>query len=523
MRARTLAPLLALLWSLLFGGSTALALEPPAEEPDSPRASLRAFQDLCRAGEYADAIAFLDAPDALAKDPDLARKLKAVLDRYGPVELEAASGASQGDAADKLPSGVDEVGRLRTPVGVTPVRLVKRKDRDGRWVFSRATVEQVPRLFGTLEDRWIYERLPSALTRQLPGDLLVWQVLALAGLLVFSRVAADVLARVVRWGIVRAQRGTGDEPHAVAVGARLLRPLGLFGTLGVFYLGKARVRLPTGTDAVLSKGLRIGLILCFFWTAVRVVEATSSRMLRKAEGETGAQHRSVVPLATTTAKIVAFLLALAATLGELGYEATSVVAGLGIGGLGLALAAQKTVEHLFGSISIGVDQPFKVGDLVKVDDVFGAVEHVGLRSTRVRTLDRTLVTFPNGKLADMKIESYDARDRIRLHATVGLSMSSTAAQVRAVTAGINARLDAHPKIWEADRLVRLKALGDHALDVEVMAWFTTKDFTEFAAIREEILLGFLEAVEAAGTTLAYPTRTLHVASAPRVAVALDRG
>jgi MscS family membrane protein len=188
----------------------------------------------------------------------------------------------------------------------------------------------------------------------------------------------------------------------------------------------------------------------------------------------------------------------------------SLLAGLGIGGIALALAAQKTVENLFGSVSIGVDQPFRVGDFVKIEDVVGTVETIGMRSTRVRTLDRTLVTFPNGKLADTRAETFAARDRIRLFANLGLSYATTSGQMRQVLAEIERALRGHPKIWPEGVSVRFNALRESWLEVEATAWFQTTDWNEFTGIRQELLLRFMEIVERSGTSLAFPTRTVHL-------------
>jgi MscS family membrane protein len=199
-----------------------------------------------------------------------------------------------------------------------------------------------------------------------------------------------------------------------------------------------------------------------------------------------------------------------AVLNELGFQVASLLAGLGIGGIALALAAQKTVENLFGSVAIGVDQPFRVGDVVRIEDVTGTVEAIGMRSTRIRTLDRTVVSYPNGKLADMRAETLASRDRIRLVANLGLAYGTTAEQMRAVLAGVEAALRRQPKLWTESLSVRFTEFRDSTLNVEVIAWFTTSDWSEFTAIRQEVLLELMAVVERAGTTFAYPTRTVHV-------------
>jgi MscS family membrane protein len=221
--------------------------------------------------------------------------------------------------------------------------------------------------------------------------------------------------------------------------------------------------------------------------------------------------RALVPLGARAAKVVLLAIAIIAALSLFGYPVASLVAGLGIGGLALALAAQKTVENLFGAFSIGVDQPFREGDFVRIDDFVGTVEAIGLRSTRFRTLDRTIISIPNGRLAEMRLESFSERDRLRLAAVVGLVYETSASQLRATLSGFEAVLRAHPMIWPDAVVVRFREFAASSLDIEIMAWFLTTDWGEFQRIREEILLQFMEVVERAGSSFAFPTQTVHIA------------
>jgi MscS family membrane protein len=210
------------------------------------------------------------------------------------------------------------------------------------------------------------------------------------------------------------------------------------------------------------------------------------------------------------AKILVLVLAALTLLSELGFSVTSLIAGLGIGGLALALAAQKTVENLFGAFSIGADQPFREGDFVRIEEFVGTVEAIGLRSTRIRTLDRTLISIPNGKLADMRLESLTERDRMRLACIIGLVYSTTAAQMREALEGFERVLRSHPRIWPDAVVVRFKEFGDSSLNIEIMAWFQTRQWSEFQLMRQEVLLQFMDVVEKAGSSFAFPTRTIHV-------------
>ena len=192
------------------------------------------------------------------------------------------------------------------------------------------------------------------------------------------------------------------------------------------------------------------------------------------------------------------MLAVVVMLQELGYQVTGIIAGLGIGGLAVALAAQKTLEHVLGSVMLSLDQPFLVGDVIKFEDITGEVEAIGLRSTRVRTPDRTVVTIPNGKLADMRIEAISSRDRIRLATLLSLTPDTSAAQLERIIAEVKKFLLAQPKTTQDSVLVWLKELTPSAAVIEVICAYDTTLFAEFAAAREAALLEILRIVDAAG-------------------------
>jgi MscS family membrane protein len=297
--------------------------------------------------------------------------------------------------------------------------------------------------------------------------------------------------------------------------ARVTGPLTLGWALAAAYALLPWLALYQPAQESVHRVLRAGFLLGFFWALLRSVDVAREVVAASAWARAHSSLRSLLPLGARVSKVLVLGLAVVAFLSELGYPVTSLVAGLGIGGLALALAAQKTVENLFGAFSIGADQPFREGDFVRIEDVVGTVETIGLRATRIRTLDRTLVSIPNGRLADMRLESFAARDRMRLACTIGLVYGTTAAQMRDVLDGLERVLRAHPLIWPDAVVVRFKEFGDSSLNVEVMAWFQTPNWSEFQLIRQDILLQFMDVVEKAGSSFAFPTRTVHLVSDDR--------
>lgn len=357
--------------------------------------------------------------------------------------------------------------------------------------------------------RWLLETLPEPLLRPGPGNVLWWQWLALPVLLLVAWGIALPLSRITRTSLGRLGART-STPLDDALAERLGGPITLVWAVAAAYFLLPWLGLLAPAEASVHAFLRTGLFLAFFWSLLRSIDVLMGAITRSPWAREHPAVRTLVPLGGRTLKVAVVAMAAIAVISELGYPVASLVAGLGIGGLALALAAQKTVEHLFGSFSIGVDQPFREGDFVRIEDFVGTVEEIGLRSTRFRTLDRTLITIPNGRLADMRIESFTARDRMRLACTIGLVYGTTAAQMRKVLEGLEGVLRRHPKIWPDAVVVRFKEFAASSLDIEVMAWFMTPEWSEFQLIRQEVLLQFMEVVEAAGTSFAFPTRTVHL-------------
>lgn len=345
-----------------------------------------------------------------------------------------------------------------------------------------------------------------------PGFLRQAEIVLLLGL---AALAGLVGGRLLRALLALLTRRTSTRWDDVIL-ARLGAPLSAICALLAVALLMPAFDLAAAGAVRAGAFLRVGFLASVFWGVWRIVDICRQILVRSHWALALPASRSLIPLGARLAKVVAAALALAAILSSLGYPVASLLAGLGIGGLALALAAQKTVENLFGAFSIGIDQPFREGEFVKVDDFVGTVEAIGLRSTRFRTLDRTVVTLPNGRLADMRLESFAARDRLRLATTIGLVYETTAAQMRQVLAGFERTLREHPTIWPDAVVVRFSELAASSLNIEIMAWFQTADWGEFQRIRQDILLQFMDVVESAGTSFAFPTTTVHLATPPLV-------
>jgi MscS family membrane protein len=258
-----------------------------------------------------------------------------------------------------------------------------------------------------------------------------------------------------------------------------------------------------------SEGLHVGLLLTVLWFATRAADIAGDAAILRAKAAGNIGTASVLPLIVRASKIGLVALGLISVLSTMGYPVSSLLAGLGIGGLALALAAQKTAENVFGSVSISIDQPFRVGDLVKIDELIGVVERIGLRSTSIRTAERTLITWPNGKLADLRVENYAARDRLRFSSTFALALDTPRANLEAAVAAIEARLAAEPSVWPSDATARVTRVTPTAIEVEVAAWLlATPD--AFTLVKQSLILDILATLAATHVHLARPPEPLRV-------------
>lgn len=356
-------------------------------------------------------------------------------------------------------------------------------------------------------------------------DRIIPQPGALRALVLALFILLGLLAGLIAGRLVRAALATVARRTSTAWDDDVLARLGpsLSATCACISVGLVVPLLDIAAPTAdrMEQLVRVVGVASIFWGLWRLVDVGRHALSASRWATAIPASRSLMSLGARVAKIVVAALGLAAVLSLLGYPVTSLLAGLGIGGLAVALAAQKTVENLFGAFSIGVDQPFREGDFVKVDDIVGTVEAIGLRSTRFRTLDRTIVTLPNGRLADMRLESFSARDRLRFACIVGLVYDTSAAQMRSVLTGFERVLRAHPAIWPDAVVVRFSELAASSLNVEVMAWFRTSDWSEFQGIRQDVLLRFMDVVEAAGTSFAFPTTTVHLAGTTTAAAMVN--
>lgn len=493
---------------------------PAAAAPDtlsSPRAALRQFLARGEAREFDEAANFLDLTAAQERrGAELARRIHAVIERRITVDLDSVSSLPGGDPTDGAPAAVDRAGRLRLEDGsvIRPLALRRTAvDGESRWLITGQTVSELSRMYLALDESWTNDRLPPWLQEAGPLGIPRWKWIGwILGvpLVWLVTLTLSVLLRAVFLHIAHRTRFTWDAPLV----RRLRGPVRLF--IASLLAGALPVVLESDaeTTETIWRVLRGVTVASLFWMVLRAVRLVQQHLVRQAWVADRTTARTIVPLLGRTVSVAILLVAVLVTISQFGYPVGTVLAGLGLGGLVVALAAQKTVENLFGSVSLAAGRVFRVGDWVRIDDVQGSVEQIGLRSTHIRTLDRTLVKIPNGQLADSRIESFGERDRIRLFTTLALPYDTPPATIRRLLGEIEALLRSHPRVWQDLVIVRLAGVGRYSLDITVQAWLMTADYGEFEIFRQDVLLGILELVERAGARLAVPVQITRLEHEP---------
>jgi MscS family membrane protein len=512
--------------------------EHPLEPPDrsSPRATLTTFLE-----SIDDAWERYEADDPGFMEPFATARGCLDLSQIPPLVYNEASATTAlllKDVLDRieLPADreipdaamVEESALERWTVPHTEITLVLITDGDrrGEWLFSAGTVARAEefyakvahlpyrpgRLGGHIEELRggsravlllkLAEVMPSWFKDEV-GGMLVWQwfgLLLLAAILAAGVGAAAWIGR--RW---QASRWLGHRA------APFLLPLALTSVPFVGRVFMARLFQLPGQPALVMRLVfsivgHVGLMWLVAVLLLRSGEVVVRIWFRDARPLKKQLVRVIFRIATI---VVVTIIGLRAAQ-SLGVPVAGLIAGLGVGGLAIALAAQSTLENFIGGIILYADQPVKVGDFCMFGDRRGFVEDVGLRSTRIRTLDRSLVTIPNASFAKMQLENLSGRDRILMRERVRLRYETTGDQLQRLMAELEAMLRAHPEISEDKLRVRFNGFGEFFQEIELYAYVETGEWPEFTRIREKVLLEVLAIVERSPTRLALPTEVHYV-------------
>ena len=478
--------------------------EPPPSDPlgrITPQSTVLQFLEARHAHEYAKAARYLDLrqmspADRATKGPQLAQQLEDLLDDT-PFEIATLSHDPEGDLSDGLSPARE--GLVTFQLEGKPLELdlerVELKPGFKVWLISADSLPLIPKAHELLTETPFEKKLPQLLVTHELLDTPVWRWIALLAIGVALWFAAGLLSRalVLTFGrLAHANAGQLREPVRICMVVAGFR-------------GAMALAPPSALPRMyMERALAMAFALGLAWAGAAAVDYGAERWRSRLDPRMRAMTYSVLPLGRQILKLSLFLIATLAVVSAWGYNTPTILAGLGVGGIAIALAAQKTIENLFGGISVIGDRPVLVGDFCRFGTHVGTVMHIGLRSTRIRTLDRTILSVPNSQFAATELENFSARDKIWFHVTLNLRRDTTSDEVLRVMTAVRAILRQHSNVETGDIPVRFIGIGNFSLDVEVFAYVTTSDFDLFLEVQQELLLEMLQAVERVGAELAVP-------------------
>lgn len=498
--------------------------QPPEQVLDplgrtTPRGTVLGFLNAARRGDIQLAREYLNTRLTDAASAERARQLFVVLDARLPARLTEVSDAPEGSRANPLAPNQEVVGTIESaagPVEIVVERVVHPKSPP-IWLFSADTLDAVPPVYQEILGSRPPSVLPSFLFTTRLGSLRLVEWLAiLLGLpiiylavVVVNRILTPVAGLVTRRMLhrrIEAGRSALPLPARVVLTALTARwvltavPMSLF------------------VRQLFSSLTTLALVAGGAWLVIRLnAELEQSIRRRVPPVSASAAAAALLRVGRRTIDVIVIVVALLVTLRYLGVNLTPVLAGLGVGGIAVALAAQKTLENVIAGASLIVDQAVRIGDFLRVGTIQGTVVHIGLRSTRIRTLDRTMVTVPNSQIANLTLETLSARDTFWFHHIVGLRYETAPDQLRAVLDGVRRTLHDHHSIDDDSIRVRFVRLGPYSLEVDVFAYAFARDWNHFLEIQEVLLFEITDVVMGAGTAVAFPSQTVYVEGVPAAA------
>jgi len=376
---------------------------------------------------------------------------------------------------------------------------------------TQALSEATEEVSGATREEPTLERFWEGFTETVPA---LTQITVTQWISCFAAILAAVLLRRLLTGLLESRGMQWAKKTRTRVDDLLIeaatRPLGYFILFLGIYVALKLLGLPEEFFASIGGLVRAILIVIVGWLFIRLSDVAAEYLSELTQRTRSKLDDQLVPLIRKSLKIFVAVLTFITVVQELGFNVSGLIAGLGIGGLAVALAARDSLANLFGSFVILLDRPFQVGDWIVADDVEGVVEEVGFRSTRIRTFAKTLITMPNAKLADASINNWSRMPIRRVKMTVGVTYETTAEQMERAVEKIRSILREHPLVHQDFFLVYFTDFGESSLDIFVYYFTTTTVWGEYLAVRQEVNLAIMRALEELGLEIAFPSRALYL-------------
>lgn len=487
----------------------------------SPKATLRTFLTAVTDVRKGDSDQITEAAhcldlsgiDIIVRDQqarDLVAKLAFIIDRIPEFNPHDAPSYTRGPPYVLFRNVRGNIEIIRTPAG--------------EWKFSKATVEAIPTLQQLVDDwpvvsssyaegalsvsEWLRESVPDVL-RGRGAFLEPWQWIGIAAILIVGVVIGNASKRIAAPLIVHILQTLGISIPFDQV-KHNLTPLSLFFSSIFWWIALTTLSLPTEVALIATVALRFMIAVAAIWSLFRVIDVISGVLEQRAESGETRYDRLLVPFVRKALKFAVFCLGGILLLDNLHVNVTSLVAGVGIGGIAIAVAAQDTLKNLFGSLAILTDRPFRVGDWVRIDGIDGTVVDMNFRTTRIRTFDDSVVTLPNSKLLDTAVDNWGLRSYRRWKTTLALEYSTPPDKIDSFCAGIRELINKNPNSRKDRYFVYANEFADSSINVLLYMYFHVPDYKAELEARHDFLLDIIRLSNQIGVSFAFPTRTVHL-------------
>jgi len=498
--------------------STSSPVSPPSDPlelgRETPRGTVIGFIRAAQSENYDIAVQYFETRHRAGLEPEqeLAQQLLAILNAKFVGSLDSITNDPTGRQDGGPPREQVIVSGTRGLSDSFPLYLVYAEVAHGVkvWLISRQTLDQVPEVYDSLRFPQLEKRLPKFLVKTRFLGMPLWQWTAIVLFAPVALLIGWLAAFVLRFAARRIRSALGlaalpEEP------TRRFGPTAVLGAVIVHYYFVYLIGASILYRQYYRNLVLILLAFAFYWALTRVTYWISVRMWNRLTSRGMYAERSLVSLSRRVLDVaIFFLIALLVFKNVLDWNLTAALAGLGIGGLAIGLGAQKTFENMMGGISILTDRAVLVGDACRIGDQRGIVEDIGLRSTKLRTEERTLVSIPNGTVATAVLENFRLRDKILFRQVVRLRYDLSPDHARYVLQELRDVLARHPKVEDASARVRLLNLAENAIEVQIYAYILTREYREFLAVQEELILQAMDVLENSGAAIAVPGQTTMV-------------
>lgn len=469
----------------------------------TPKSSFLGFLRSAHDGNYEKASFYAQFPDGMsAKERiELVRELNFVLDRGFVGNLDSISSQAEGGADDGLAPDREGIGSVFANEQTSPVQMVRITENGQQiWLLSKETLELGSQLFPELGFPALEQLLPRVLIDRHFMSMPLWVLLAI--------LIALPLAMGLSW--LLSLGAVSFLPMKWEIARRPNFPIVLFLGLILHNFASRTLGLPLIYRVWYTRLLTILWLAAFVWVIFSVIGHLDRRTKEYLARNGLSSTQSILQLGRRLLQIIVLTGAVLIGLSSFGFDITAALAGLGIGGIAIAFAAQKTLENVFGGLSLLSDQSIRVGDSCQFAATTATVEDIGLRATRFRTVQRSALYIPNGQLATMNIENLGQRDQILFRHTIGVKYGMESSGMRGLLEEIRLLMALDERVSAEGRRVQFLKFGTYSLDIELFAYILTNDHPEFLKIQEELLLRVMEIVKKHDSEFAFPSQTLYV-------------